>query len=427
MREAFRAGIGATGSLTEWYRARRSALIVAPSLRSALGNRRVHLALITMLLVPLFVVSARWGQIGNTDVISANISSWQVATSGTLDLSEHTVIRDDLERLDSWYVERADGSIVSNRPPGLIGIAIPLYAALQYEHFMVGPGSIIALLTAFGAVLIIWHVLIRQVGLHRATTAALVLGLGTSTWWISSAELWPQGPGQLWAALAVLSVSSSAYWGAGWAFAASITTRPLTGLFAMFTGLSESSRHRAWKPSLTIAAASSVGVAIVVIYNKIVFDSWSARGGYSESFTTGAVDRFDVTAYATNVYEMFIGLPHGFLVTSPILGVALVGAIYARRQLPRWSISLALAGLGYLLVHAALNRASAGLAVLYRYPLEAIVLAAPLLTVGAFWLWDRGKTLRSIVLLSAIISVLVQVFNVFHPECELTPCLPHWF
>lgn len=427
MREAFQAGDGATGSLAKRFRARRSASGVAPYLLRALKSRRAHLALIALLLVPLFIAGARWGQVGNTDVVAANIASWQLATSGTLDLSEHTTIRDDLERLDSWYVQLPDGSIVSNRPPGLIGISLPVYAALQPEHFTVGPGSVVALLTAFGAVVITWHVLIGQVGLNKATLAALILGLGTSTWWISSAQLWPQGPGQLWAALAVLSVSSSAYLGAGWAFAASIATRPLTGLFAVFTGLFESHRLRSWKPSVRIAASSAVGVGVVMVYNSLVFGPWSVRGGYSEDFTIGAVDRFNVAEYLANVSEMFVGLPHGFLVTSPILGVALVGAVYARRQIPRWSISLALAGLGYLLLHAALNRASAGLAVLYRYPLEAIVLAAPLLTVGAAWLWSRGRRLRLVVVVSAVVSVLVQALNVFHPECSATPCLPHWF
>lgn len=374
--------------------------------------------MIAILVLPLFVLNARWGQLGNPDAVAANIASWQVANNGTLDLSEYAVIRDDIEELDRWYVQLPDGRIVSNRAPGLIGIAIPVYAALPDENFMVGPGTVVALLATFGTILIIWHVLIQLAGLKTATVAALTLALGTTTWWVSSSELWPHGPGQLWAALAVVALSRSSFTGVGVAFAFSITTRPLTALFAAFTGWGETWRNRSWKPLLRIGAVSALGAAIVLTYNRLTFGEWSVRGGYSSTFTTGAIERFDISTYLHNVWELFVGLPNGFLTTSPIIGVALVGAIWIWRDLPGWTKSLTLAAAGYLFVHAALNRASGGSIVFYRYPLEAIVLAMPLLTLGAVHLWNRGW--RPFVAGAIAVSIGLQVAHVFIWSCFIT-------
>ena len=117
---------------------------------------------------------------------------------------------------------------------------------------------------------------------------------------------------------------------------------------------------------------------------------------------------------------MFAGLPNGFLTTSPILGVALVGSILYWREIPNWAKSAAIAGALYLLVHAALNRASGGSAVFYRYPLEAIVLAAPLLAIGAEHLAERSRVLKLTVLVALLVSIGLQFVHVFLISCTIT-------
>lgn len=379
-----------------------------------------HLLALVALVLPLFVYGARWGVEGNMDAIAVDVAAWEVARSGTLDLSGYEEITSNLEEFDRWFVTTDSGAVVSNRAPGLIALAIPSYLALSPEPFTVAPGTLIAVMATLLAVLITWGVLLPLVGPTPATVSAFVLAFGTTTWAVSSSELWPHGPGQFWAALTILALSLSSYWATGLAQAASVTTRPLTAVSALVIGVRESFRLRSWAPAIKVGLASSVGLTAVIVYNRLVFGSWSFRGGYPDDFTTGAVDRFNLVHYAQNVWDMFLGLPNGVLTTSPILAVGVVGAIWFRKQIPGWARSTLLAGLVYLLVHAVLNRASGGAAAFYRYPLEAIVLSAPALAVGAWRLSRKSRAWGRVVVATAAVSVVLQFLNVFYFFCFVT-------
>jgi hypothetical protein len=132
------------------------------------------------------------------------------------------------------------------------------------------------------------------------------------------------------------------------------------------------------------------------------------------------VERFDLVDYSRNLLSMFVGPRNGVLLTSPIVGVAVVGLVLAWRSVPGWARSTALASLAYLAIHALLNRASGGLTVFYRYPLEALVLSAPALAVGAKTLMARGHLTSLLVVGSAIISVVFQILHVFYFSCFIT-------
>lgn len=385
------------------------------------SKSRWHLALILTVILPLYVANARWSVHGNPDVVAAALPAYELANNLSIDVSGHQAITDNLDRgLDTWFTGMPSGEVISNRPPGLIVLATPPYVVIKQRGFSVGPSTLVALLTTVLAVVLTWNVLIKLVGITRATVATLTLALGTTTWAVSAAQLWPHGPGQLWAALAISSISAASLSGTGWAFAASVTTRPLTALFAMTTGLLESIRHRSWRPILTIWSIASIGVAAVVTYNRYVFGTWSVRGGYSEAFTVGALDRFNLWDYLVNVFQMFIGLPNGVLITTPIIGIGVLGAVKTWKRIPGWARSTALAGVIYLLVHAALNRASGGSLLFYRYPLESIVLAAPLLTLGSQHLWDSKTVWRIPIGLAIGASIILQILHVYYFSCLIT-------
>ncbi len=84
-----------------------------------------------------------------------------------------------------------------------------------------------------------------------------------------------------------------------------------------------------------------------------------------------------------NIADMLCPRQNGMLLWSPVVIVALLGLARGRGR-------HAASGLGgrrsrgscYLLVHLRLNRASGGLPYDYRYPLEALTLAAPALVLG---------------------------------------------
>lgn len=384
-------------------------------------QQRRHLILLVLLISPLWAVNGYWDVWGNTDVVAANVASWQLVSQGTLDLGEYPVIADHLDELDRWFVEREDGSVVSNRAPGLIAIGVPVYAVLGTDAFRLAPGTALALLLTMLAVVILWRLIIPLAGLNAATASAVVVALGTTTWWISSAQLWPHGPGQFFAALALAAIARGSYGWAGWAFAGSVLVRPISGVFAATVGIVESLRRRSVLPALKMGAATAVGVGLLAVYNHLVFGAVSLRGGYSSAFTTGAIERFTVAWYLENVWAMFAGIPHGFLVMSPILGVGLAAAIRFRGYIPRWAWTAAGAAAAYLLVHAALNRASGGLGMFYRYPLEPIVLAGPVFAVGATAAFRAGGWWKRTVVWSAACSLFLQAFNVFFLICILDP------
>jgi hypothetical protein len=358
-----------------------------------------------LLVVPLFVVRGHWEVGGNPDTVAVAIQAWQLANAGSLDLSGHPSIAENQPNLDRWYVFDRRDRIVSNRPPGLIGLATPAYLVLPTDRFTSAPATLVALILTTLAVVVSWWSFTRVVNVRFATAAAGVLALGTTTWVVSASELWPHGPGQFWAAAAAAGVLSGSYVTTGIALGLSITTRPITAVFAAVAGLREGWTNRSVTPILKVGALSALGLAAVVIYNRWLFGSWGVTGGYSTGFTTGAAERFEFTSYLRNVLQMFIGATHGFLVVSPIIGVATYGGLWAWRRIPSWAKTLAYSSLAYLLVHAFSNRASGGMAAYYRYPLEAITLAGPFLVLGASNLWNRGKGWRSIIVISSVISI----------------------
>jgi len=371
-------------------------------------------------VVALFALNGRWGQEANPDAVAVGVPAWQLSLTGSLDLTEIDAIRDNQEELDRWYVYDKEGRIVSNRAPGLIALAYPSYVAFGGDRFSNGPATLVALVLTAGAVALCWRLFTRETSKNFATGAAVVLALGTTTWSVSSSELWPHGPGQFFAALAITALAVGSYGKTGLAFAGSMLMRPLTGIFAATVGIAESLRLRRVLPLLRVGIASSIGFGLVIAYNRWLFGTWSVSGGYGDSFTTEAMGRLTPLAYLGNLTSMFIGPRHGVLTTSPVLGVATVAAIIYRKSIKGWMKTGVLAALLYMCVHAALNRASGGMAMFYRYPLEAIVLASPALLVGARRLWDSSHRGRMILAAAAILSILLQVMNVFLFECVST-------
>ena len=405
-----------------------AATVSSATHRSGQGRRfddpRWHLLLIVLIVVPLYAVNGRWGQSANGDTTAVAVPAWQLANEGTLDLSEFEVIADNLDGLGIWYVNDVRGRIVSNRMPGLIAMTTPAYLA-SGDDFSNAPATATALTATVAALLLMWHVFRKLVPLVFATSSILVFALGTTTWAISAAEIWPHGPGQLWAAMAVLFTSGGAYLATGVAFALSITTRPLTGIFAAVTGIAESWRLRSFLPAFKVALASSVGLAALLIYNRYLYGSWSLSGGYSDSFTTGALESFEFLPYLNNLLAVFIGPLNGFLTTSPVIGVAAYGVVRYRDRVQPWMLSLAASGIVYLIVHAALNRASGGLIVFYRYPLAPLVLMSPALLMGARALWESSRRGERVVVVTALVSVALQVLNIFVFSCwNTSPVVP---
>lgn len=372
---------------------------------------RQRTALTFFAIAALFALVGRWSIPANVDVIATDVPAWRVATEQTLEVEL-------LEEANPWIVSDKEGRPVSNRAPGLIATPVPAYAIAQPSDFTNLPGTATALLMTLGALYILHRLLIRHFDHNFSLVSILVLALGTTTWTISAAQLWPHGPGQFWLALALMGAASSRYALTGSAFGLAILTRPITAVPAAVVGLRQAWRERRWGPAIKVGVLSVLGVAVLALYNRWLFGSAGVAGEQSSPVVERTLQSYNPLDYLGNLFEMYLGVPNGFLLFSPVILVAAVGVIQIWRTIPDWARSGALAGLIYLLVHAAANRASGGMQIFYRYPLEALALALPALAWGAHKLWQAGGLPRRLLLYTSLFSIAMQFVNAFYISCQ---------
>jgi len=365
----------------------------------------------------VYGLTAEWSLKANVDVIATALPAWSLVTKGT-------IILDAFAGLNPWLVESSYG-IVSNRPPGLVLVAVPGYLLARPEGFTNAPATAMAIIATIGFLAVLHRLLLKVVDHRAAVIAVVTVGLGTATWNISSNQLWPHGPGQLLAIAALMAAASGRYLGTGAAMAVSLLVRPVTAVAAAVFGLLESLRTRRWGPALAVGVPTILALGGLLAYNRFLFGEWSIASGYAETFIDRLVSTAD-TPYLVNLGRMFFSGTHGLFVWSPVVLVAAVGMVATWKSIPPWARSGTVAAVVYLLVHARLNRASAGAAFGYRYPLEALALSAPALTIGARWLANRSSLMRSLLVASILVSVAIQLALVFFQTCvpgpEFTVC-----
>lgn len=364
----------------------------------------------TVLVVVLFVVNGRWGDNANVDAVASAIPAWSLVEESTLDLTPHA-------GENPWFVQDASGRIVSDRAPGLIATPVPAYALARVSNFSNSPATVTAMLTTLAAAGLVLLMVRPLLDWKAALAAGVVFALGTTTWSVSSAQLWPHGPGQLAALLTVAAMAASRYLGAGMATAWAITMRPIAAVYAAVIGILESARKRDWRPAMRYGSLCLAGMSLVLIYNRWLFGQWSLDGGGADGLTGRFGDDYTLSWHARNLWTMLFSLRHGVLVLSPVVLVTAIGAIVHRKVVPPWARSAAIGGAVYLLVHAAFNRASGGAQLFYRYPLEALALAAVALAVGGAALYRSSRAGRLLVTWSAGISIAIQFVNVFYLSC----------
>lgn len=388
------------------------------------SSKTVDVLLIAVILIPLFVINGRWGVEANVDAIATAAPAWKLVETGTIDLSEYA-------GANPWLVQDKDGRLVSDRAPGLIVSAIPGYLVWRVDNFSNGPATLVALIATFMAVVAIWSLVLPLVGRGWALISAVGFALTTSTWAVSSSQLWPHGVGQLAAVFALGSFARARYGRAGAASAFAVFTRPVTSVYAGVMGLAESWRERDARIAFRYGLVASLGLLAVFLYNFWLFDQFALRvvnRTVVTGITGGAGSNFELTWYLENLWAMFFSVRHGLFVLSPVVLVATYGAIRYRQLIPGWAKSAALGAFAYLLIHAALNRASGGAELSYRYPLEPLALASVALIIGIRLTYQQSRLWRITVLVAAAASVALQFAIVFYFSCVgATPNTPACF
>jgi hypothetical protein len=152
---------------------------------------------------------------------------------------------------------------------------------------------------------------------------------------------------------------------------------------------------RSLRPVALVGLGAITGLAMFVGYNLLVFGDASLSAGYGPDFQSNVFSGGDSggtgTSYPMSLLGAAFSPDRGLFVYSPFLLVLLAGLRSGWRAAPDWARGAALGGVLYLLLQYKANRYSGGTFFLaYRYPLEALMAAAPVLFLAySAWVTER--------------------------------------
>lgn len=378
-------------------------------LSERLRRPRIAFLLGITALVVVYASTATWTPEGQTrDTKGAALAGWNLVETGSLDLTEYRTY-------DAWLVETEDGWF-SNRAPGLIAISFLGYlvAAPFTDSFTYWPATVVAVVTSTLAVGFV-AAATRRLGVAWSYWPVVILGLASSVWSIASDQLWPHGPAALFLALALWSLASDRNWWAGLALGLALLVRPPVAVIALAIGVGLTLYRRSPKPLLQIGLPTSISALAFLLYNRLIFGSLNPAAPY-EAFGGLRAGPETVQGGLNSVLTAFASPRYGVLVWTPWIIVGIVVAWRARKSLPDWARVLGPAAVVYVVVHVQINRVSGGLPYNYRYAIEAVVLAAPVLILG-LWHGRNDRLLKSAGVLTVLVALTLQIAYVFVSEC----------
>jgi len=378
-----------------------------------LSNRALF-AWVVFPLLALFLVTTAWGGGTHIDPFTNMLSAWSLGTRGTLLLDDHVGLATPEYFANVAWVVPAKESAASQYAPGTAILVAPFYAVWPQDAELrsvwgtgqpdvpaidilvppVAPGAIaaaIAVALAMGFLALTFR---RFAGPRIALGGAYLAGLGTTAWSVAASAPWQHGPAMMWIALGLVLCADHLL-SSGLAFGAAILTRPHTALIAAGTGVYGALAKRSLRPVVWIGMGSAVGMALLIGYNTVVFGEPSISGGYPGVFRDRALD-LEFWRFARNIVGALVGPMRGVLIWSPFLIVLIPGLRAAWRAAPGWVKGASLGGVLYLLLQLKANRYSGGGGfAAYRYPLEALTAAAPLLLLAyTEWVAKRPRAAR---------------------------------
>jgi hypothetical protein len=312
------------------------------------------------LLLGLFVVyNVNLRQVSSDDTYASRFVPISVLRDGDLILDEFVppYIREGgPDRLtDNFIFVR--GHYYDSHPPIGPLLAVPVYALPVWAGVPESPQLVAnlfskvaaSIMTALSALLIFGAVrrLVAEIGKPDraeavAMAAALAYGVCTSVWSTASLALWSHTPAVLGYAFAIWALTSGWTGTAGLAAMASAMSRPATlpaaGIIVLFT-LHRAFRHKtgdAWLAAVRCAAAAGITAAAALVYNlwllgdplggaRLRTEVWIREFNTSRMFSGSLID---------GLAGLTVSPSYGLLIFSPIVVIAIRGAIKAWQKAP---------------------------------------------------------------------------------------------
>lgn len=380
------------------------------------------------LLIPNPGLHPRLGQ--HADAVTNAVTAWHLGIEGT-------VILDGFERATApeyyqnigWYVESPRGP-VSQYPPGAAAFGAPFYlvASDPLTHELVSgvnnpdaaplmlpmpsdrPAAVAASVSVAAAMGFLALAVISAGGSGPlAIGSGLVGGLATPMWTVAASALWQHGPGAFWIALGIFLASRERYVWSGLALAGAVMTRPHLAAVALGIGVYVAWKERRLRPMLAVGSGSALGLAGLIAFNWWLWGHPSISGGYAPTFAENLIS-FDAMWLGANTLGALTDPRVGILVVSPFLLALILRLPQAWKDAPPWARGAALGGVLYLLIQLKANRYSGGGGFVgYRYPLEALVAAGPLLSL-AYPHWARGRKTATVLFWAAVAIAVIRFF-----------------
>ncbi len=378
-------------------------------------------------LMAAYAVTADYSGNYHNDTLTNSLTGWALGTNGTVYVDEIADVDLEATWAKVWWFSRSEGGPISVYPPGTAMLVAPIYAltrpeleTVRAEYEPIGgngvvleadlalppmwPGALVgAGTTAIAMTLFAFGIRDSARSDRQAVHAALVAGLGTTAWSVSSDSLWQHGPAMMWVGLGFLLTSIRPSIG-GLAYGAAVFTRPQVAPIAAAVGIAAAWRRRSWATLVAFGLAAGSGLVAFFWFMQVHFGAWYAPkvGFFFENLGSGGL-----WSYLGGVALSAIDPRRGFLIWSPFLILLIPGLRVAWREASPVTRSAALGGLAYFLVMIKGNVWHGGLGhFTYRYPLEMLYAAGPLLFLSyRNWVFPRPRASRIFRVLMAVSMV----------------------
>jgi len=270
---------------------------------------------------------------GEADTVAAPYTAFSMVRHGSLDLRYYPLLRPHLGRV---IRELADGSWISERPPGSALMAVPFmapFAALgeqpptdiRMDHL----GKLAGACSVAAAAVLMFVICLRLVP-SAAWPVTVLFAFGTCMCSVASQALWMHGPATLWLCCALYFLSRangyvpSCRVAAGLALGLAVLTRPTVGLFALATAGALVAERR-WRGLLWLVLGGAVPAGMLCLLNWVYFGD-VVRGAYATDNWSHSPPLW------LGLSGLLVAPSRGVLVYSPALLLVLPGTIRLIRE-----------------------------------------------------------------------------------------------
>lgn len=350
-----------------------------------------------------------------TDSHASAASAWRIANTGLPWMDGvNTALLEGSRFHDQWLVESSNGHMVIARMPGAIFPAVPFYAALNNDpdpaDFEIWVGGVAAsVVTALSGLFLFLTFRSKFTdGVALGATGSFLIA--TPVWSVGANALWTHNLTLLAVALSMFYTSRERWCMAGFALAVGIISRPHLAIIAAALGLFIGWKRRELRIIAKVGLSSAVGLLVLVLWNKFVFDSWSIAGGYAGGVgeKLEASPGSGILYHIANVIGLLFAPDRGLFIWTPALLVLIPSMLSNWRSLSDCGKAFAIGGLAYTLLQLRVNDFRGGQGFYgYRLSLELLLCLLP----AALHAFHRTAK-RTRLVVGALIGVQISAIAV---------------